>query len=56
MSCEGAALSFQANANYRTWSIDFELDSIIDYSVDSTKIISNLGAPILFSPYVNNQG
>ena len=24
MSCEVAALSFQANANYGTWSIEFE--------------------------------
>ena len=23
MSCEGAALPFQADANYGTWSIDF---------------------------------
>ena len=26
MSCEVAALSFQVNANYRTWSIDFTFD------------------------------
>ena len=24
MSCEVAALPFQENANYKTWSIDFE--------------------------------
>ena len=23
MSCDGAALPFQAHANYRTWSTDF---------------------------------
>ena len=56
MRRECHALPYQANANDRTWSVDFELDSFIDYSVDSTKIISNLGAPILFSPYVNKQG
>ena len=28
MSCESAALSFQANANYGTWSINFELNTL----------------------------
>ena len=28
MSCEVAALPFQAYANYETWSIDFEQEDI----------------------------
>ena len=29
MSCEGAALPFQAHANYGNWSIDFDHDNIV---------------------------
>ena len=31
MSCEVAALPFQAHANYRIWSINFDIIHIITY-------------------------
>ena len=36
MSCEMAALSFQANANYGTWSIDFVYDDLNDMEFEPT--------------------
>ena len=35
MSCEVAALPFQAHANYRIWSIDFDLDSSFLFHFDT---------------------
>ena len=37
MSCEVAALPFQANVNYRTWCIDFVLND--NYSKISNNIL-----------------
>ena len=43
MSCEVAALPFQANTNYGTWSINFDLKVVIfSYFLKHTGISLNL--------------
>ena len=42
MSCEVAALSFRAHANYGTWSIDFGTDGSIAKSICKIMLLSFL--------------
>ena len=48
MSCEMAALPFQAHANYGTWSIDFDLNKS-DFVFNKNFVI------MLFDSFVSKQ-
>ena len=54
MSCDVAALPFEAHANYGTWSIDFEYALVILYLPQALNLIINIKIILIqYSPHIN---